>query len=254
MNLLLDLGNTRLKWAIADGSKLSAAASFRYRLDTLEELQRSDYARLPAPNRVLLCSVGRRAMHEYLHDDVCQRWQLKIEPVPAKARQLGVTSGYDQPETLGADRWVAMIAAHQHYSGALCVVDCGTAVTIDVLDANGQHLGGLIIPGLSTMRDALGKHTQGLPQKLPQKLPMEIRGAVSLLASNTEDALASGAVHAVAAAVTRVMDCANPSVQPLTCILTGGDADAVGAGLGFKYVTAPQLVLQGLAMVAESGP
>ena len=245
MNLLLDLGNSRLKWAMASGHDLSAQGSYRYQLDTLEQLHDSAYARLPTPRRVLLCSVGRKAMQEYLHRDVRSRWQLIIEPVGALARQLGVTSGYDQPETLGADRWVAMIAAHHQVPGPLCVVDCGTAVTIDVLTADGHHGGGLIVPGLHTMRRSLSEHTQALPDVA--------QGAVSLLASNTEDALASGAVIAVAAAITSVMESCHNSAQPLTCVLTGGDAQIVGASLGVDFVVAPDLVLQGMAMVGESG-
>ena len=166
--LLLDIGNTRIKWGLADGAKLQRTGTV-----THEKIRDAGIAalttRLPRRvDRILACNVAGTSLATrisgvmHLHCDTDTHFVH-----PARAG-FGITNGYGRPRRLGVDRWVAMIGAYAEFSRALCVVDAGTAVTIDALDRQGQHLGGQIIPGLRMMQDALTSETDGIEVDIPR--------------------------------------------------------------------------------------
>ena len=144
MNLLVDLGNSRIKWAYAGpqrwevGGETIPAEGFSALLDRL-------WGQAAAPERVVVSSVHGPQRERLLHDWLARRWALEPQFIRAQAQQLGVTNRYRDPAALGADRWAVLIAARQASLAAQCVVDCGTAVTIDALSADGEFLGGVIL-------------------------------------------------------------------------------------------------------------
>jgi len=154
-----------------------------------------------------------------------------------------VVNAYSHPDRLGVDRWLTLIAVHRQIDAPACIVDCGTAVTLDGLDATGRHLGGLILPGLEMMRDALLRNTQ-------IDAPASVDWA-GVLARDTAGAVAAGGLFACAGLVELVarriaQDCGRvPQI-----VLTGGDGAKLQAVLetGARYE--PDLVLQGLAQLA----
>ena len=159
-------------------------------------------------------------------------------------------NAYVEPQRLGSDRWAALIGAHAAVSGPLCVVDCGSAVTLDALDVKGQHLGGLIIPGLDMMRGALINNTSGIHEQALARG----EGEVSVLARDTQGAVTGGVLYTLIAVIDRVTaDLAADLQSPLTRVITGGDAERLLPLLAGPYRHEPELVLQGLAIVAESG-
>ena len=132
MNLVLDLGNSRCKWALAD-KDLSPGGAFAYGEDFKRSLDQA-LSGLPRPDQVAAVSVAGAALTDTLAHWIERRWNLDLRRFSARAVQCGVTNSYKDPAQLGADRWAALIAARDRVSGTVCVVDCGTAVTVDALD------------------------------------------------------------------------------------------------------------------------
>jgi type III pantothenate kinase len=241
MKLLLDIGNTRLKWGWWDHDLKSGGA--------VVHAGRSPEAVLDAVNLKLLpteiwaASVAAPALRAAVGDwaqrccNVTPRW------VASTASACGVRCAYAQPEKLGVDRWLSVIAAYHRAGGAACVVDAGTALTLDVVDARGQHLGGLIAPGLGTQRQSLRKETQLRVQ--------EAQDSPTWLASDTDTAVAWGTLHAVIGLIERVLAGIPREQAGLARLLTGGEAEQLLPHLGAGWILAPHLVLEGLARVAQ---
>lgn len=198
--LALDIGNTRLKWALYDQGKpgTPARAHGAAFLETIDDLADGDWKDLPPPARVLGCIVAGEAVRLRVEQQL-EVWDVAPRWVVPGGQQAGVSNGYDHPSRLGADRWVALIGARWHVlsRGAprpALVVMVGTAVTVDALDTEGRFLGGLILPGFGLMLKALEMGTAGL------KVPT---GEVVEFPTNTSDALMSGGAYAIAGAVRR---------------------------------------------------
>lgn len=236
--LLLDLGNTRLKWALLDGEQWCETGACRH-VDIPRWIE-AMRARLPASTRRLGVNVA--------HDRLALELERQLGPIHwlvAQAKCCGVTNGYDEPERLGADRWAALIAAHHLHAGAAVVVCCGTATTVDWLDADGHFRGGLILPGLTTMRSSLVRATARLPFA---------SGDIHLPPTNTRDAIASGCLLAQVGAIEHYYRVMEGSACGAMTLLSGGDADIIAGHLAIPARTVDNLVLRGLAVVAASSP
>jgi type III pantothenate kinase len=245
MNLLVDLGNSRIKWANSGpqhwetGAETIPDEGFSALLERL-------WGQTAAPERVVVSSVHGPQRERLLHDWLMRRWAIEPQFIRAQAQQLGVTNRYHDPSALGADRWAALLAARRASSAAQCVVDCGTAVTIDALSADGEFLGGVILSGLHMMRAGLLADTHGIRNG---------DGAEdNCLARNTGDGVAAGSLFGLAGAIERVV-----AEQRRThgvnahVVLTGGDAPRLLPLLSGPVAHVPDLVLQGLKLIAEAG-
>jgi type III pantothenate kinase len=163
--LALDVGNTRLKWALYEaprvgGQPLVQGAQF---LENIEKLAEGDWSALPAPTQVLGCVVAGDAVKRRVEEQL-EHWDVTPQWVVSSAAEAGVSNGYDHPARLGSDRWVAVIGARQRLlqqgpARPCIVVMVGTAVTVEAVDASGRFLGGIILPGHGIMLRAL----EGLP-------------------------------------------------------------------------------------------
>lgn len=245
MNLLVDIGNSRLKWARASGTDLGETGAAEYGAGLGPCLERS-WANLESPERVVVCNVGGETAAAVLTGWSLGRWGVAPEFVTARAAGGGVRNAYTEPERLGADRWAALVGARHLFGGAACVADCGTAVTIDALSISGEHLGGLILPGLAMMRDALLAGTRGIRP--------EGEAEVSLLARNTAGAVAGGTLYALVAALDRIAaDVAAELGEAVECVITGGDAPLLAPLLAGRWSHEPRLVLQGVAVLVQEG-
>ncbi len=248
--LLLDVGNTRLKWAwYAPGSAEPTAhgAEFLEQLDSLAE--RSQWAQLPAPTRIFGCHVAGVAIRHKVEQQL-DLWAPHAQWVVPQKSQAGVVNHYDQPSRLGADRWVALIGARHRLmrthgqTRPLVVVMVGTAVTVDALDAQGNFLGGYILPGHGIMLRALQSGTAGL------HVPT---GAVLPFPRNTSDALTSGGTFAIAGAISRMVRHVRQHCQsePL-CYIAGGAAWKMAPHLhGFAFELCENLIFEGLLRLAQ---
>jgi type III pantothenate kinase len=251
--LLVDIGNTRVKWAIlaAQQSRMQAAPHENSGL-ALRALVRA------APRdvgRVIVVSVVNDALSRVLDDAVRRRFGIAAEYIRSERRARGVTNGYRDTWRLGADRWVSVVGAHALARGRTAVIaDVGTALTIDVVTGSGRHRGGAIIPGPSAMVETLLSGTHGIRRRANGTKA----SSRSLFAADTASALAAGSMFAAAAFIDRAVLEARKSGnekkagRPLL-ILTGGGAPALRRYLVSSAQVVPDLVLRGLAQFA-AGP
>ncbi len=244
MDLLLDIGNTNLKWAWRGERGLGDVRKAAYRKHGVAALARQLWGEEAAPARVWAANVGGTEAADALRDWVDGYWSVPLSFVTSTRLALGVTNGYRQPAQLGVDRWLAIIAASRLTEGPYCVVDCGTAVTLDAVDPQRRHLGGLIMPGLSLMRNSLLQATH-----IP---PVTDDAAIGWLASGTAGAVAGGTLLAAAGLVERfVRERQRAEGVPLLTVMTGSDAPSLAKRLQLDYRVEPDLVMHGLRLVAE---
>lgn len=237
--LLLDVGNSRCKWALVqDGRWLHQGVVGNTEWVVLQHA----FAALPVPARILASNVAGEAMAQCMRT-VCNRWACPVEFVTARAWQCGVRNGYEQPERLGSDRWAALIAAWRHVRGACLVVNCGTATTIDALSAQGEFLGGLILPGVSLMQHSLATNTAQLDAE---------QGVLRDFPRNTADAIHSGMLRATLGAVRHQFGLLQARGGPVHCLLGGGAVDVVRPHLDLPAERMDNLVLQGLQIIGET--
>jgi len=238
--LLLDAGNTRVKWALLADEVFVESGGFFHRDLSAEELN-DCLAKLPATYaEVVAVNVAGEALGSRLTEYFSRKHDLQIRFVGSEASRGALVNGYEDAKQLGADRWVAMVGAYAASGSGVCVVDAGTAVTIDLVKPDGHHAGGFIIPGLELMRDSLYGDTGDIEHLA--SLPKGDAG--SLLGQGTEAAVRLGAVAAVSGAVKQVLEMALPET---ILILTGGDAELIGSCLeSYAPECRPQLVLEGL--------
>ncbi|MFO1372119.1 MAG: type III pantothenate kinase, partial [Candidatus Competibacteraceae bacterium] len=224
-----------------DGDDYQQRGQARHGAESWAELIDHWWRDLVRPSRVLIVSVAGAEVRAALSGWVEQHWALQAEFVVSTTAACGVRNAYAQPERLGADRWVAMIAARALTQNICYVVDCGTAVTIDALAADGRHLGGVIMPGMRLMREALYRETRQIPPET---------GQAQLFGQSTRDCVWGGATYAVAAAIDGITARMAASHGPGARLLTGGDADAVFPYLQGEYRQEPDLIFTGLQVIA----
>lgn len=240
--LLVDIGNTRVKAALVGGGGAHLlAAGLTRGAEPFSEWAASIATR---PERVLVANVAGPEIAAQLVRYARDRWQIAAEFALPCRSCAGMTTCYGKPEKLGVDRWLAALAAFHEARGAVCVVDVGTALTVDVVTAEGSHLGGLIAPGPDLLRTSL---TRGTAQ-----LESEGLSVVEGFADNTRDAISLGCTDAIGGLLQRVaarLDSVQPR-QSFRWYLTGGAAPVVVALLPEPAVHLPDLVLRGLAVLA----
>jgi type III pantothenate kinase len=248
--LLIDIGNSRIKWASLSKGKLHPGDDIQRPEEprALVSCAENHWKHLKKPSAVVVSNVAGPAFAAALNDWAISQWQVPVHFVIAEKSAFGIINAYTVPERFGPDRWAALIAARRRYDGAVCVVDAGTAVTIDVLGDNGAHQGGLIIPGLNMMRRALLDRTQDILAATIEP----VRGGITLLARDTRDGVDGGTLYTLVAVIDRVVtDVGAELGSEPTCVITGGDAAALLPLLAGEYHYAPELVLEGLAVIAE---
>lgn len=265
MILLLDIGNTRIKWAQWLDGRLTPQQALTHRGVDPDEWMKQLFRERFRPARLLVANVAGPDMHASIAREAQRLWQIKPEFATTAAFAAGVTHSYSDVSAHGVDRWLATIAAHHlskqglskdgHAQGAACVIDAGTAVTVDGVDAKGLHLGGLIVPGVQMMIDSLLEKTGDIArqaQKLSNTASGDVSGRKNLLATGTAQAVAGGALLAVAAAADRsIAEIARLTQVPPKVFLTGGDAERVARAMQTPAGIVPNLVLQGLAILAR---
>jgi type III pantothenate kinase len=238
MNLLVEIGNSRLKWTTSTPPDIGLMRAIDYRqTDVIAEL-RTSWIPLAAPEKLAIASVGHKDLITAVLTLAKQLWPELIVITPKVLHQaFGVTNAYTEAELLGVDRWLAVIAAHHHYPGIKCIVDCGTAITLDVVNEQGLHLGGLICPGLSTMKKSLMTNTAALVFNTDTA---ELGLGVSTSAG-IENGLLFAAAGMVVAFLKRFQ-------QPTQLILTGGDAHSIATVLQQPVNIDAELLFKGLAI------
>jgi type III pantothenate kinase len=234
IRLLIDSGNTNIKFAVTDEANWLVTASTPVNQDidfsftenfNIEQVWVSNVAGSHAAQRISLACARRH-------------WPLQF--ITSQAQQCGVINGYERPDQLGSDRWAALLAA-RHKLGCACLVVCsGTATTIDALSEKGQFMGGLILPGIEMMRHSLLTGTAGLKSD---------KGNYSIFPRNTSDAMMSGALQSTCGAIQ--LQHAQLGIRDAPVILSGGAACLISNYLCIPVQILDNLVLQGLLLIAR---
>ncbi len=279
MLLEIDAGNTRVKWRVselnAQGAATAAGAVLARGVvidamavsgnaagdpvlraqaclnELLVQLEKSGIAEL---KKILVSSVRG----DQFREQALQLLERSFGLVPAfavsSAIAAGVSSAYAQPEKLGVDRWLAMLAAYADARAACCVLDCGTTITLDVIDAEGRHMGGYIVPGLQLMLESLAKRSPALVIET---------GKFGLHpGTNTQAAISNGILnmalgflnfeHRKMSRLLAERGGENPAVKIAETeprwYLTGGDAETLAAYIEWEFKLVPDLVLDGLRL------
>jgi len=245
MNLLIDIGNSRVKWAWSEaGRVVTDQISLAHGGEVGDEWMKLVVSSSQRPERIFASNVAGARMADALERLSQQAFGVSPEFAEVTGAAAGVTGSYRDPSQLGIDRWLAVIGAWHRAKRVVCVLDSGTATTVDAVDGDGLHLGGLILPGLDLMEDALLKRTSDISRVIG----VAARAQATLFADNTAAAVRNGAAFATAALAERAATelerrCGG---APLIYV-TGGNATRVAPCLLRACEVVPDLVLKGLA-------
>jgi type III pantothenate kinase len=248
MRLLLDIGNTRIKWAVQTAQGLSEQQAISHAALSTAQLGTQVFAPCGQVDAVRVSNVAGEAMAEQIRQAARDCWQLEPQFVTATAQATVkghvIRNAYPHPQQLGTDRWLALLAAYALSPAAALVVSVGTAMTLDAINAAGQHLGGLIVPGPNLMTRSLLRHTSDIAERAAQTAPPE--SGASFFADNTRDCVQTGSLRAAGSLIEAAYQHLRHSSEP-QLVLTGGGAPRVQAQLSISSQLIPDLVLQGLA-------
>ncbi|MGF6769398.1 type III pantothenate kinase [Paraburkholderia sp. GAS199] len=256
-SLLIDAGNSRIKWALvlADGTQ-SATGALSH-----DAAGRPDWYGLPAPRGAWISNVAGAAAAARIDALLDAHWpQLPRTTIRASAQQCGVTNSYSTPQALGSDRWAGMIGARAAFPGEhLLIATFGTATTLEALRADGRFVGGLIAPGWTLMMRSLGEHTAQLPTlDAGAARGLLETGAVHegarrgpFFATDTPRSLSAGCTLAQAGLIERMWrDLQDEWQVPVRLVVSGGAVDEVTSALKVPHTRHDSLVLSGLALIA----
>lgn len=244
MTLYIDMGNSRIR-LLAEPDRAGKIISHEYRLAGLEAVLQQIVTSLPKPDRIVVASVAGEEFTSRLNSWCESTWSVTPENLQSGEVCCGVTNGYPIPAQLGIDRWLAMIAAWNKYRDNICVFDCGSAVTADLVTATGQHLGGYIIPGYDMMQQSLVNNT-GLI-RLQAGYSGRTQPGIT-----TDECVYHGTTLALAAFIEKIMDIANNSAQrSFKCIITGGGAELALQTVKTDFHHEPMLVMEGIKLASK---
>jgi len=267
--LLIDMGNTRLKWVdysprTRESSEMQAIAygeqgSLQIFQQFLQGLQNSRQDHTTLQQIVLVHVLGKNFQEEV--ESYCEAQKITLFCVQsAQSSAYNIRLAYEHAEHYGADRFVGLLAAHRAYPQQWClVVDCGTAITLDLIDPNGQHYGGLIVAGLSLCQQRLLEKAKGLAAMdhpiaaFSAQMPLE---SAEIFANNTQTGIIKGCLYSTIATIQHVYDrCFQAplalSYDNFRAVICGGDAAYLQPLLQRPFVLRSHLLMDGLSIVAQ---
>jgi len=245
-SLLLDVGNSSLKWLLLDSSGLSSMSHEQYPKNISMEFFKKHWQKLDRPNDIFVSCVADDTVWHALEKACDELWSIQARRVSSEKEFYGVVSAYNDVTTLGSDRWCALLGARDITSSAYMVIDAGSALTLDVVNASGEHLGGYIVPGMSMMEESLGVNTAQVQVSATDETPSLSLGRST--ASCVKAGLHLSAIKLIEAVIEQELE----QMQEYEVFITGGDAKLLKHFLSSKYVIIPDLVLRGLAVIAAS--
>ena len=249
MKLLIDLGNTRCKFAlmqqdgtmeydVQDYSSFGKLYSVKTLCDKFSDVE-----------KVIICSVLSEKMNEDIFSRLVDQDGHDVFFISPSENSFGIQLIYEDLSTIGADRVTTLISAHDKYLGKSCIIDCGTAVTVDTVDEKGLHLGGVILPGLISMQNILLSNTKIKAKQINEEYNMH--------ATSTETAIHTGCMSAVVGGIEYVVNKMQSNYGPFQqIVLTGGDVDRLYKHFSHSFLSLPllrdnNLVLDGLKVIAD---
>jgi type III pantothenate kinase len=239
--LLLDRGNTCLKWQLIAHNDYVQKGIADNEVNISAALSELDVKQI---SEIWVSSVSNQVFEKELIQWAQKNSISEINFVHSEAEAFGLKNSYADPQQLGVDRWLAMLGARKQYQGMLCVVDCGTACTLDLVASDGQHIGGFIVPGMSLMAKSLLSNTQ--------RIAVEEYQTDTFLGKNTSQAVMLGVKQSLRAFIQQtLLDIEGKYKEPVTLIITGGDCNNLAMVLNVHCNDEPDLVFKGLQCYAE---
>jgi len=245
LTLLIDAGNSAIKWALSGLNGLSDTVSQSYPETITSDFFTKQWTSLDKPLKVIVSCVASEIVWQGIQNASHELWNIDVDKVTSLKQGFGLINAYEKADDLGSDRWCAMIGANQLAKSAFIVIDAGSAVTIDMVNESGKHMGGYITPGLNLMRQSLGLHTA----QVNVEAAFNSRSSLAL-ASSTTECVEAGIHLSVVKLIEAVYQQESKQGKKLKCFLTGGSAALIAESLAFECVIAPDLVLRGLAKIA----
>lgn len=248
--LLVDAGNSSVKWSFADSPDTNDLSKMQQQFYP-ENISTSFFTKcwdsFEKPERVLVSCVADKNVLHALNKACDQLWNININEINSLKESTGLVNAYIEPSDLGSDRWCAMIGANEIISSDFIVVDCGSAITIDLVSNHeknaSRHIGGYILPGLEMMKRSLGAQTADVKVDLKHT-------KTTLGPSNTTVGCVNSAVYLSAVKlIEAVYEQQVKQSEGVQCLLTGGDAPLLAEFLSVDYIMMPDLVLRGLAVI-----
>lgn len=237
MILECDIGNTACKWRVVDaGGVILDRGALIHAEQGFERLAPEAWF-----DRVRAVSVASPAVAKELTLEIKERYSLNVEWAQTGRFIAGITNSYKDATRLGVDRWAVVVAAYQEVKSPVIIVDAGSAITVDAVDANGFHLGGYIAPGMKLMKNALVRDTGGV------RFDSESEHAGIKFGVSTDNAVHAGARAAILGVVlVATQEACRLFPHGYTLFLTGGEAGEIRPYLGGGILWRPDLVLDGL--------
>lgn len=238
--LLVDVGNSRVKWTLTTEPTWTTGVPFPTHEPSLHVALDQHWSELQCPERLVISNVAGPDIAEYIDSWVQRHWAVPVVYARSEKSGGGVLNGYAQPEQFGVDRWLGLLGLFRDHPLPACLVDCGTAITVDVLDERGCHRGGLITPGLKTMRRTLQVNAHALDYADDQISDLA-------LGQDTPSCIQAGCLMACAGLIEKTLTLMAGEIdKPLRVILTGGDALQIGQCLSIPYELDDSIVMRGL--------
>ena len=243
MILTVDIGNSRIKWALWQAEMIVARGVSDFDVKNSSASHDELFSSLEKPVRVFAVCVAGERVRQSLTEWVRQRWQLDVEYLKTQKQFKNIINAYSDPEQYGADRWAAVVAAHQSFPDSpVCVISAGTAITIDLVDKKGRHLGGYILPSYASMHAALLADTANVRSSL------NVRPDEQNVPENTDDAVNQGLHKLLQAGIREFCRSSQDRLgESMQVILTGGFAKTIMAYPDMPVMQhKPDLIMQGL--------
>lgn len=240
--LLIDHGNTRIKWVWAREGEIETGRANRGLFEAFAaDVENGDH---PTPDAVRISSVAGDQSTREVAKFCKERWGVKVQQMASQREQGGVRNAYSRPDTLGVDRWLAIVGAARQYGMPVVVWDMGTASTLDAVDSRGRHLGGMIYPGPATMLRSLVNDT-----KLNVPRDFESAGIISWVGAgqSTDECILKGVLAAQVGTLNQFLRHVSLQMSGKPqLIATGGAAEKILPLLDFEYIHDPWLVFRGM--------
>lgn len=244
--LLFDIGNSRVKWAYSNQGRLESRGNLLASEITNSTLNDS-FSGQQNVDSIWISNVGAPAIVEEIREWFSVNHFLDAQLISVTQSVCGIDNQYESQDTQGVDRWVAAVGARSVVDqGDLVIIDAGTAVTIDWLSDKNKYKGGAILPGFALMHDALTSRTAGLKS--------QASWAQNIVGRSTAECVNSGVSFGLVGAIERVTTQMVEGIgSPVSLLLTGGNASAIAARSGLGFIVVENLVLLGVARIANGG-
>jgi len=244
MIITVDIGNSRIKWAAWQADTIVGRGVEAYtKQDKREAVLEKLFSTVKNPSHVFAVCVADSQYQLALEKWSRRHWQRDVEYLKTSKHYKTIINAYDDPSQHGADRWAAVVASHQHYPYfSICVISAGTAITFDLIEKNGVHRGGYILPSYGMMHRALLVDTTNV------KSEADAQFHPGVVPDNTNDAVNQGLHKLLQAGIRALCEQAEQAMEaPVKIVICGGAAEMIMAYPGLPtMIHEPDLVMQGL--------